>query len=213
MFIAELEEPVRWAARSPADCRPALSVERNERRLRSITALVVDGGCDIRLRGGHQPDAVRVALLEWLPLQRIDLAVYENGRFRDSPEWALASLVRPPTIWAIDEVLAAASLHHSGLLSRYEQRAALIDHAYGLLELVHLARVRRVATRLAEQLPAEGLPRASATLAAGCAVVASDEEACSLIAAVQFARYAMSARVRCRLAGGGSTRATLERLA
>jgi len=177
MAIADLEWPVSKGA---------------ERRLRSVTPLIVDDGCDVRLRGGRHADVVRVALLEWLPLTRGDLLVVELEDGRDTPVDALATLVRPPTIWRAGEALLAAE--HVGR-ERGTGRArheALAEYSFTRLEEEHLERLRGVAARFAQQLPFEGLPRASDTVASGCAAVADDDDVCAAVAAAQLTRYAMS---------------------
>ena len=45
------------------------------------------------------------------------------------------------------------------------------------------------------QVPVEGLPTASATVAAGCTVIANDDDWCAAIAARELALYATSAHV------------------
>jgi hypothetical protein len=122
MAIAALERPV-------------------ERRLRMLSPLVVDDGCDVRVRGGVQ-DAVRVALLEWLPLTASELCAVEAGLEDDRPAYALAAIVRPPTIWTACEALAAASTTH-------------VDDE-------HLGRLRATAARLERQLLVAGLQTAIA---------------------------------------------------
>jgi hypothetical protein len=52
--------------------------------------------------------------------------------------------------------------------------------------------------RIDAQLPLEGVPIASATVAVGCAGIAQDDEVCSEIAARQLARYAVSEIARSR---------------
>jgi hypothetical protein len=195
MSIADLERPVSRASRSHAPDRCPPTSRRGERRLQSVTPFVVDDGCDVRLRGGRRADVVRVALLEWLPLARADLAVYESGLSSEVPESALASLVRPPTIWTTAEALLAARLVGRAVGLEQGRFAALREHAFTRLGAAELIRLRGVAERFARQLPVEGLPRASATLATGCAAVASDDETCAAVAATQLARYATSAFV------------------
>ena len=120
MAIAALERPV-------------------ERRLRTLEPLVVDDGCDVRVRGGVQ-DAVRVALLEWLPPTARELRAVESGLEDDRPARALAAIVRPPTIWTTSEAFAAASIAH-------------VDDE-------HLGRLRATAARLERQLLVAGLQTA-----------------------------------------------------
>lgn len=119
-------------------------------------------------------DAVRVALLEWLPLTTSELRTVEAGLPCAAPAHALATLVRPPTIWTIDEALASPSRTPDD---------------------EHLGRVRGAAARLRWQLPVSGLPDLSAAVAHGCAAVTADDDACAEVARVLLTRYAASALV------------------
>ena len=139
--------------------------------------------------------AVRVALLDWLPLSRTDLAVYETGLFRDAPANVLTLLVRPPTIWSIDEALVADSLFPRGKQFEPVRFEALERHARRRVGSEHLARLREAAAKVGKQLPVERFPGASVTAAAGCAVIARDDEWCSAIAARQLARYVTSSLI------------------
>lgn len=185
MPIAELAAPS-----PPSACRPA-SNDR-ERRLRFVRPLVVDGGCDVRLRGGPHADGVRVALLEWLPLSRAELAEHERDRItQPSPSW-LAILVRPPTIWSLEEAVAAARLlAWQGPLDRMPP-ARLVGRALGRVDGNHLTRVRRRAARVAAQVPRLERPRTGARVEAECALIEADDEACASVAAIALARYSRS---------------------
>jgi len=194
MSIAELERPADRLSRVDGFDQRSSAARRGERRLRTIAPLVVDDGCDVRLRGGHHADGVRVALLEWLPLTRGELAAIEGGRALDAPQ-ALAVLVRPATIWATVEAVVAARLVDGESMTRRERHDTLVAYAFTQVGEEHRDRVRHSAARFARQLPLEGLPDASAMLAAGCEAVASDDDACSAVAATQLARYALSAFV------------------
>jgi hypothetical protein len=121
-----------------------------ERRLRTVAPLVVDDGCDVRVWGGVQ-DAVRVALLEWLPPTAAELRAVEIGLGANRPARVLAAVVRPPTIWTTGEALAATSMTH-------------VDDE-------HLGRLRATAERLERQLLIAGLQAAVAADDA-CAAVA-----------------------------------------
>ena len=158
-------------------------------------SLVTDGGCDVRIRHAVIAGAARVALLDWLPLSRTDLAVYETGLFRGTPVRALTLLVRPPTIWSIDEALVADHLFPRGRGFEPERFDAIEEYARGRLGRKQLTRLREATARVERQLPVEGFPRASATIGAGCTVIARDDEWCATIAALQLARYASSALV------------------
>jgi hypothetical protein len=161
----------------------------------SWASMIADGGCDVLIGGAVVTGAVRMALIEWLPLSRDDLAVYEGGLFRDVPAKALTLLVRPPTIWSIDEAAIADSLFPRGPRFEPGRFDALERYACRRLGGEHLARLRDAAAKIEMQLPIEGLPVASATVAAGCAVIANDDDWSEAIAARQLARYATSARV------------------
>lgn len=143
-----------------------------ERRLRGVAPLVVDDGCDVRVRGGV-PDAVRVALLEWLPLTRFELRRLEEGHAGWASAGALAAVLRPPTIWTTEEALAAAWPRH--------------------VDPEHLQRLRAAAARLERQLSVTGWPGASAALTRGCATVAADDDLCASVALALLARYEESA--------------------
>lgn len=157
--------------------------------------LVGDSGCDIRLGRAGFDGAERVALLAWLPLTDRELAVYEGGLFEDAPAHAVALLVRPPTIWSRAEAVAAEQQFPRGRRFTPRRFAAIERHAYGRIRADHLTRLRWAMTRIAAQLPTAGLPVASATVAAGCALVAEDDSRARAVAARQLARYASSARV------------------
>ena len=158
-------------------------------------SLVVDGGCDVRIGAGVVTDRVRTHLLEWLPLAPGDLAVYEGGLFRRSPADALTLLVRPPAIWSIDEAVVAGRLTPRGHRFVPEAFEAVEHHALRRLRDEQLTRLRAAVSRIEAQLPLDVFPVASAIVAAGCAVIAADDESCAAIAARQLARYAASALV------------------
>jgi len=162
--------------------------------------LVGDSGCDIRLGRAGVDSAERVALLAWLPLTDRELAVYEGGLFEDAPAHAVALLVRPPTIWSLAEAVAAEQRFPRGGRFTPPRFAAIERHAYEHIRAGHLARLRQALARVAAQLPASGLPVASATVAAGCTLVAADDSRARAVVARQLARYACSALV------GASTR-------
>ena len=163
------------ASQSSVGAMAMTALERPvERRLCTLAPLVVDDGCDVRFRGGVQ-DAVRVALLEWLPLTTGELHAAEDGLPYDLPMQALAVVVRPPTIWTTEEALAATV------------RVRLGDE--------HLGRLRGAAVGLMRQLPVAEFPVAGSTIARGCAAIAADDDACAAVARALLARYAASAFV------------------
>ena len=158
-------------------------------------SLITDGGCDVRISDAVVTGAVRVALLDWVPLSGDDLAVYEAGLFGEAPANALTLLLRPPTIWSIEEALIADGLFPRGRRFEPARFDALERYARGLLGSEHLARLRDAAARVGQRLPVERFPGASITVAAGCDVVARDDEWCASIAAQQLARFATSALI------------------
>jgi hypothetical protein len=160
--------------------------------------LVGDGGCDVRLGRGGVGTNERAALLEWLPPTDRELAVYEGGLFEDAPAHAIALLVRPPTIWALDDAIDAERLFPGGVRFEPERFAAIERHAYGRIRAEHLVRLRRTVARIAARLPAAGLPVASATVGSGCELVADDDARARAVVARQLARYASSALVAAR---------------
>ena len=194
MSIVELDRPADRLSWLDGGDRRAAAAPRHERRLRTLAPLVVDDGCDIRIRGGRLSDGVRVALLEWLPLTRGELLAIEGEHILAATQ-ALAALVRPPTIWATRDAVIAARRVNGESTTRRERHHALVAYALTQVEEEHRERVRRIAARFAGQLPLEGLPAASATVAAGCQIVAPDDGACAAVAATQLARYAASAFV------------------
>ena len=60
-----------------------------------------------RRRRRARPAAARKALLHWLPLSQPELALFDGGLFADDPAGAIALLVRPPTIWPLEEAVRA----------------------------------------------------------------------------------------------------------
>ncbi len=135
---------------------------------------------------------VRVALLEWLPLSSAELARYGPGRIEEPVLSCLAALVRPPTIWPLEEAIAAARLLGRGGPLERVPFAWLAEHARGRVDRVHLTRVRRRGARIATQLPLAELPRASVAVELACALIEADDEACASVAALALARYSLS---------------------
>jgi hypothetical protein len=157
-----------------------------------IAPLVTDEGCDVRIARTGVGEGTRAALLAWLPLAPGELAVFEGGLLRDTPADAVALLLRPPLIWSLHEALLVGTHNPPHALFDPGWFAALERGARERVRPRHLHRVRRDVERIGAQLPVEGLPIATATVAAGCAVIAGDDAVCSEIAATQLARYAVS---------------------
>ncbi|MCY7301702.1 MAG: hypothetical protein LH654_01420 [Thermoleophilia bacterium] len=184
MSLAELERPVLRLTR----------LDHGDRRLRTLDPLVVDDGCDVRIRGRYCADCVRVALLEWLPLTCDDLLSHRGSLVSD-PAAVLSALVRPPTIWTTADAVVAARRGDGESETRRERHDAVVAYAFTQLREEHLERLRCIAARFARQMSLEGRPGTCDALAAGCAVVAGDDDACAAVAAIQLARYAASAFV------------------
>lgn len=157
--------------------------------------LVGDGGCDVRLGRSAVEMTELAALLAWLPLTHRELAVFEGGLFADAPARAIALLVRPPTIWPLEEALLAERRIPRGPRFSPERFAAVERHAYDRIGVEQLTRLREAVARIAAQLPVGELTVASETIARGCALVAGDEAREIAVVARQLARYASSALV------------------
>ena len=157
--------------------------------------LVGDGGCDVRLGRTPVDTAEREALLAWLPLTDRELAVYESGLFEGSPAHAIALIVRPPTIWPLDEALRAEQLFPRGRCFDPRRFAAIEHYAYGRLAVEQESRLRRTVAWIAAQLPFHALPVASATVRSGCALIVADDGRGRAVVARQLARYAASSLV------------------
>jgi hypothetical protein len=154
--------------------------------------LVVDEGCDVRIARRRVGEGTRFALLAWLPPAPAELAVFESGLFHDRPADAVALLLRPPLIWSLHEALLVGgrSPAQAGFAPGWFM--ALERSARDRVRPRHVHRLRRAAELIEARLPVEGLPTATATVSAGCAVVAADEAVCGELAALQLARYAVS---------------------
>lgn len=157
--------------------------------------LVGDAGCDVRPGRAVVGPAERAALLAWLPLTHRELAVLEGGLFADAPGDAIALLVRPPTIWSLDEAVRVERLFPRERRFSPERFASIERHAYDHVRAEHLSRLHARVERIAAQLPVPELPVASETVTAGCALVVADDERCRRVAARQLARYASSSCV------------------
>lgn len=102
--------------------------------------------------------AVRAAIMDCRACPRGVLEGLEGGQLERSPAAAIALALSlwPQAVWSYEEAVAYVS-----------------DEPVGIGE-EHVPRVRAQAARLAARLPAAGLPRASATLLGGCALVARE---------------------------------------
>jgi hypothetical protein len=118
--------------------------------------------------------ALRVAVDERSPTPHEIVALLENGQLRRSPFAALAFVIPPMFVWSRDEA-NAASAAASGRRKPAQQHKAIEDVAYALATFDHLRRTRGLVARLAAELPFEGLPVASGTLAGPCREVEVDD--------------------------------------
>jgi hypothetical protein len=102
------------------------------------------------------------------------VAELEEGALEGSPGAALAFAIAPQAVWSYEEVLSPGR---------------------PLVTNEHIARVRTQARRLRRRLPYDGLPRASATLARGCAIVA-DTAVAAGVAELLIDAYVITLRGR-----------------
>ncbi len=181
--------------------RRLVAVAVRRRRLDGTPSLVVDEGCQVRIRGSLLEGAARSAGLAWLPLTAADLAPYEGGLFRAEPLQSLSLLLRPPTIWAEEEAAAVERRFPRARRFRPERFDVIERYALRLVGPSQRDAVKRGARRIAEQLPLPDVPAASAVVAAACEAVTRDDACCAAAAARQLARFASSdlaARVAAR---------------
>jgi hypothetical protein len=165
-------------------------------------AMLADGGRALPMERALIAGAVRMAIADHVPPAYERFALLEGGMLRSHPADALSILVPPSAIWSIDEAVWAtllvppASASASASESDFDRRmAALERRTPACVGGEHTERVRAAAARLRASLPVVGLPRASATAAAGCDDVRRDDAICSAIAARLLALYAMSPAV------------------
>jgi hypothetical protein len=175
--------------------RQGVVVAGRRRRLDRPRPLIVDQGCGVQIGGTLLEGAERAAALLWLPLAPDELVLYERGLFRDRPLQSLSLLLRPPTIWSEDEVMAAERRFPRGRRFRPERFDVVERYALRLAGSPQHDAVRRAARNIAAQLPMPDLPEASVVVAAACEAVFRDDRACAAAAARQLARFACSEHV------------------
>ena len=133
--------------------------------------------------------AVRGAVVERLPLLRGPLEMIEAMPLPASPCGALALVLEAPLVWDRDDAIILAGVAGS---ARDPQR--FLEQAHGLaharVEEWHVERIRELALRVLQQLPAQGLPRASAMMAEGVREVGEDEVAARWTTSLLLALYA-----------------------
>ena len=114
--------------------------------------------------------------------------MFENGDFSGSPCAALALVLAPPLVWDREDALLAK--HHVGVATLHGDLPSKVEaYAAARVDERHVARLRAVSDRLRRQLPIEGLPTASATLADGCARVAADAQLAEGVACLLLVAY------------------------
>jgi hypothetical protein len=112
--------------------------------------------------------AIRAAVADRVVCPPGVAAELEDGALEGSPCAALALALSPPAIWSYEEALRPGDASATGQ---------------------HAERVRTQTERLGGRLPFEGLPRASATLRAGCDLVAADDRAAIAVAELLLEAY------------------------
>ncbi len=136
--------------------------------------------------------AVRGSISERRPVARSALVPLEDGALGRSPVAALGLVLPPPLVWDRTDAIAIAGVlgkqrnvdevRFDSILARARERTT--DE--------HVDRLRVVADRLAKELPVHEMPVASATAAAGCAQIASDDAVAAELAALLLVTYAAS---------------------
>ena len=133
--------------------------------------------------------AVRGAVVERLPVRRGRLEMVEAMPVPASPCGVLALVLEAPLVWDRDDAIILA-----GVVGTAPDPQRFLTQAHGLadarVEDWHVGRVRELAERVLQQLPVQGLPRASAMLAEGVREVDEDEVAARWTAGLLLALYA-----------------------
>jgi hypothetical protein len=192
MTSAELERPVTAPRRRARDGW--------HHREPAAGGIVVDDGCDVRIGSVRVGAVARAALLHWLPLSHAELDLVDDGSFTDDPADAIACLLRPPTIWPLDDAVRARMLFRLDDLLDATRSAAIESYALSRIDRAHLGGLREAVRRIEGQLPVPEAPAATATIAAGCATLATDGERRRSVVARQLVRYAASGIVASRCA-------------
>jgi hypothetical protein len=131
--------------------------------------------------------ALRAAIAErqatpWKPAELL-----EDGALRGSPLAALALVLPAVFVWSRDEAAAAEiAAEYSG---RRRRCVAVERVAYALMTFAHVGRTRRLARRLASELPIIELPEASKILSKACAEVEGDIDAARAATAALLVAY------------------------
>jgi hypothetical protein len=164
---AEVAEGVRLL--SPGERRRLVRswVAQHPARWRTICSVVGDTAV---AEHTFLASAVRAAIADRVVCPPGVVAELEDGGLERSPGAALGLVISPFAIWAYEDVLSSAEPAITGQ---------------------HVARVRAQARRLRLRLPFDGLPRASATLARGCDLVA-DDAAATGVAALLLEAYGVA---------------------
>jgi hypothetical protein len=131
--------------------------------------------------------ALRCAIAERQASPHAVVEVLEDGKLRRSPLAALGLVVPSLFVWSRDEAAAAevAAAH-----SKRRERTEVVERvAHALMTFAHIGRTRKLARRLASELPIVDLPQASKILAAACDGVERDVEAARAATAALLIAY------------------------
>jgi hypothetical protein len=132
--------------------------------------------------------SVTVALAEQTRPPQIVLELLEDERELSDPTEALALCIAPADLWSSAEAIAAeravAALPEELDDDEYERafRIVLKRQARELLTKQHARRLALLVRRLAGELPLEGFPRVSQTLARACTAYERDRRTRSRLA-------------------------------
>jgi hypothetical protein len=135
--------------------------------------------------------AVRGAISERRPPHRRLLSLLDAMPTPMSACGVLGVVLAPPLVWDRDDAILLADAAGS---PEDPQRFLALAHRLGngRVEEWHVGRVRELAGRLGDELPIDGLPRASALLEAGCLETGEDEDAAVGLAGFLLASYALA---------------------
>jgi hypothetical protein len=121
------------------------------------------------------------------------LAAMREGTADDAPGPlnVLASLLRPQSVWSIDEARAAQILS-APLCPLGTKLAVIASVARAETERLRLERLRVVAEPVHRLLPVAEAPRTTADLEQACGLVATDDEAAAETCMLTLLTYVMS---------------------
>jgi SEC-C motif len=131
--------------------------------------------------------SLRAAIAERQSTPRELVEPLERGALRRSPFAALSTVLPPALVWSVDEARA-------GQVAASERRGsarmdAVEGVAYALMTFTHIQRTSALTRRLGLELPFQGLPEASRTLATACDDVTRSLDAARAVAAAMLVAY------------------------